>query len=197
MNTLRATINRLKAMTSNPTSPASEPSEERVLEHEIDALVDEIERMAGDPLFRGRPLRDTSAWIDKATGVPPLSPIDLQPSDLAGVEILEGRFESTNERLVGMFEESRRGAHRGVDWNPQVIYGLRAELGVAPISSPVLPMMLNRMRHNLNDLRAQIRDAGLAGKTADETREQILATVNVSVGAQANTSDRVVQTLLG
>lgn len=196
MNTLKATIGRLCELSSSSTQGVVEPSAPQPQDQELEVLVSEIERMAGDALYRGRPLGQTALWMDASTGVPVPGSEAVPPSDLSGVEILEGRFESTNDRLVGMFEETRRGQMRAVAWNPHVIHGLRAELAATPLSPPIIPLVLRRMKPGSFDLGTQIRDRGYAGQTADLTREQILSTANISVETQANTSDRVVESLL-
>lgn len=193
MNTLHHTIRRLQSLSIR--SPRMDAPAEGGLE----ALVAEIEHLASEPLFKGRPTGPTgfqSEWqraqANATSGLPDGLP--LTPSELVGVEVLEGRFESTNDRLVGVYEEPRMRSV-GLDWSPQVLKELLTGHPVTPLTTPIMPFALTNARARLYQAGGQLGDEPEAREAAEQLRFQILAMIAASVGAQANTSERVVSML--
>jgi len=192
MNTLKSTINRLQELSYQQEGASADVRSEK--NPRIGALVGEIERMTREPLFRGRSLGEIAPMDEPAEKVVVESALDFR--DMRGIEVLEGRFESTNDHLVGVFEEPRNVWRRRTDWSSSVLHGLRTELAVAPMSIPIVPFTLRQSGGSRYDLQTQLRDHRAAGETADATRDQILAMIHTSVGAQANTLGRAVQSLV-
>lgn len=165
----------------------------------MEDLVAEIEQLAKEPLFKGNPTGPTgfqSEWLRDKNPVPMGMPegLPLTPADLVGVEVLEGRFESTNDRLIGVYEEPRMRA-AGLEWSPQVLRELLAGQTVSPLTAPIMPFALTQGRAKLYQAGGQLGDELEAKMAAEQLRFQILAMMAAAVGAQANTSERVVSML--
>lgn len=196
MNTLRNTVLRLQHLSVQAGVTSAEPGvprEENTAR--LDALVAEMEHMASDPLFMGRPLGQAgfqTEWVgespSRVVGLP------LDPADMIGVEILSGRFESTNDRLQGVYEDRQMRA-AGLEWSPGFIRELLGGHVATPSVAPMTPFSLSVARGRSAHTGMQFPGNSAANEAAEQVREQIVARVASSFGAQANTPDRIVRML--
>lgn len=196
MNTLRNTVLRLQHLSVQAGVTPPEPGAPRE-EHaaRLEALVAEMEHLASDPLFMGRPLGQAgfqTEWMGESQ--PRAAGLPLDPSDLIGVEILSGRFESTNDRLQGVYEDRQMRA-AGLEWSPGFVRELLAGQAGTQAVAPITPFSLSVVRGRSAHSGMQLPGSSAANEAAEHVREQIVARVASSFGAQANTPDRIVRML--
>jgi flagellin len=181
-------IRELAVQSANATNSSSDRAS---LQAEVDQLLAEIDRVAGQTQFNGTLLLDgsfTSAQFQ----------VGANATDIITVT---STVDATAETLgVDTVDISTVGgataALTAVDGALDDVSGFRAEFGAIQNRFESVIANLSTAVENLSASRSRILDADFAAETAALTRAQILQQAGVSVLAQANASPQSVLQLL-
>lgn len=197
MDTLSATIGLLRKATSQSMEKMFQNQTVVETAEDLSSISGEIERMAETALYLGSPLEHLSSRKNAFIMQEDLLESKNFPiQDHVGLEILEGRFESTNEKPVSSFSTTSQSQRfPTVDWNKNAISNLKAEFaasrlgGVSFLSETrVLPKFVD-----ISPVNVAIEPAMVL---ADRIQKNIVARSRMSMNVQANTSKKIVKTLL-
>lgn len=184
MVTLQSTVRQLKELSIRPSlSGALDVPDARRGE-----LLSTLERQAAAPLFLGRAVAQAAIRPRRRREPVPFS-ATIDPGSLEGIEVLEGRFESTNERSLDAFLHPLEGIEQP-RWEEPVLpwtahsqsvepFGERALGGQAREPAPVPSGLLKALE--------------LVSAVIEAIAEHKLEALRV----HENTSERIVRGLTG
>ncbi|TAK54334.1 MAG: flagellin FliC [Gammaproteobacteria bacterium] len=182
-------IRELAVQSANATNSASDRAS---LQAEVDQLIEEIDRVAGQTSFNGTALLDgsfTSAVFqvgaNEGETITVSVTVDATTATL-GVDVAD---IATDETTAG-------AAITLVDAALDDINAARAEFGAIQNRFESVITNLSTAAENLTASRSRIRDADFAAETAALTRSQILQQAGVAILAQANAAPQLVLGLL-
>lgn len=184
MVTLQSTVRQLKELSIRPSlSGALDMPEARREE-----LLSTLERQASAPLFLGRAVAQAAIRSRRRREVVPFdAPID--PGSLEGIEVLEGRFESTNERSVDAFLHPLEGIEQP-RWEEPVLPWAAHSHGVEPLVERALG---GQAREPVPVPTGLLKALELAAAVIEKISEHKLEALRV----HENTSERIVRALTG
>jgi flagellin len=182
-------IRELAVQSANATNSASDRAS---LQAEVDQLIEEIDRVAGQTSFNGTALLDgsfTSAVFqvgaNEGETITVAVVVDATTATL-GVDVAD---IATDETTAG-------AAITLVDAALDDINAARADFGAIQNRFESVITNLSTAAENLTASRSRIRDADFAAETAALTRSQILQQAGVAILAQANAAPQLVLGLL-
>lgn len=182
-------MNTLAVRADNDVTIAAGSEELQALQDESDALVSEIDRIAGYAQFNGVNLLDGSISGNLQVG-PSASADNSISVNLAAVS-------STSLSVNGLTLGDGGAAITAITAAIDSLGATRGDLGVAMNRLEHTIVNLDVMIENTTAAESQIRDVDMAAEISNFTRLQILQQSGTSMLAQANAQPQAVLSLLG
>ncbi len=184
-------LTRMRELAVQSANGTLTTEDRTTLNTEFQALVDEIDRVAGETSFNGVNLLDGStATIDIQVGIDAgqIITMDLTDTDAAALSI---------GSLVVTSAASASTALAAIDTALDTVSTARGGLGadMNRLSSAIASIA--NTRENLSAAESRIRDVDVASETSDLTRNSIMQQAAVSVLSQANVQPQLALQLLG
>ncbi len=189
LNELNSNLIRMRELAIQASNGTLNTGDRAVLNVEFAALVEEIDRVAGQATFNGVTL------FDGSTGT-----LAIQVGTESG-ETIDITLEDLTVGTLGISTDittstNAQAALDLIDSAVDEVSTLRGNLGAAQnrISSTIRSIAI--ASENLSAAESRIRDVDVAAETADLTRNSILQQAAVSVLAQANVQPQIALSLL-
>jgi flagellin len=190
LNELNGNLVRMRELAIQASNGTLNTGDRAVIDAEFQALVEEIDRVAGQTTFNGVALLDGST-----------TSLSIQVGTESG-ETIDVTFEDVTAATLGVNVDVTTSANAQtaldlIDTAIDTVSGFRGDLGAAQnrISSTI--RSIANVAENLSAAESRIRDVDVAAETADLTRNSILQQAAVSVLAQANVQPQLALSLLG
>jgi flagellin len=160
-----------------------------VIDTEFQALLEEVDRTAGETSFNGVQLLDTTADIDIQVGLDSGDTIAIETQDVTTATLgIDG------EDLTSTTNAS--DALALIDDAINSVNTSRGSLGASVNRLSSTFRTIQNTREGLSAAESRIRDVDVAQETADLTRNSILQQAAVSILAQANTQPQLALSLI-
>lgn len=183
-------LNRLRELAISAANGTYSDDDRALLDEEAQALVAEIDRIAGDIEFNGVVLLDgTTTSLDIQVG--------KNDGDIIQVDLVDVTSETLGVDDVDL--TSADDASDSLDVIDDALTDLmssRAQIGAFQSRLQSAYASIQVARENLAAAESRIRDVDVAAETADMTRNSILQQAAVSVLAQANVQPQLALLLL-
>ena len=188
-----ANLGRMRELAIQASNGTLNTGDRQALDAEFQALIAEIDRVAGQTDFNGISLLDGSnGSVTFQVGTESGETITVSLADMSesGLSLNGGTFDLTTVTNAS-------AALATIDTAIDSVTGFRGDLGAIQnrLSSAVRSISSNR--ENLSGAESRIRDVDVARETADLTRNSILQQAATSILAQANVQPQLALSLLG
>src|SRR5262245_41839444 len=187
---LNGNLVRMRELAIQSSNGTLNSGDRAVLDSEFQALVEEIDRVAGQTTFNGVNLLDGSA-----------STLSIQVGTESG-ETIDITFDDMTAATLGVDTDitdvtNAQAALDLIDTAIDTVSGLRGSLGAQQNRIQSTVRSIANVAENLSGAESRIRDVDVAAETADLTRNSIMQQAAVSVLAQANVQPQLALSLLG
>ena len=190
LNELNGNLVRMRELAVQSSNGTLNSGDRAILDTEFQALVSEIDRVAGQTTFNGVNLLDGSA-----------TSLSIQVGSESGETIGVSLGDMTASTLgVATDVTNVTNAQAALDLIDTAIDSvstLRGSLGAAQNRIQSTVRSIANVAENLTGAESRIRDVDVATETADLTRNSIMQQAAVSVLAQANVQPHLALSLLG
>ncbi len=187
-------LQRIRQLAVQSNNGVNDGADQTALKQEIDALKEEIDRIASDTEFNGVALLDGNYGADFQVGA--------EGGQSINVTIDSGTattgFNSTDLAIAG--DVTTGGADAlitEVDAALERVGAARAEMGATQNRFESSIRNLSNISENVSAARSRIKDADFATETANLSKNQILQQASTTVLAQANQRPQAALSLLG
>lgn len=180
-------LGRLRELAIQSANGTLSPSDRLTLDAEYQAIIEEINRVAGETNFNGVQLLNDTTPLDIQVGISQNEVIPVTPVDVTVATATLGVI--TDPGLAS-------GELSVIDGVIDSVNIARGELGAAQNRLQSAFASIQNVRENLSAAESRIRDVDVAAETADLTRNTILQQAATSVLAQANTQPQIALSLL-
>ncbi|WP_018983445.1 flagellin N-terminal helical domain-containing protein [Salinimonas chungwhensis] len=187
-------LQRIRQLAVQSNNGVNDGADQTALKQEIDALKEEIDRIASDTEFNGVALLDGNYGADFQVGA--------EGGQSINVTIDSGTattgFNSTDLGIAG--DVTTGGADAlitEVDAALERVGAARAEMGATQNRFESSIRNLSNISENVSAARSRIKDADFATETANLSKNQILQQASTTVLAQANQRPQAALSLLG
>jgi flagellin len=178
-----AALQRMRELAVQAASDTNDAGDRAALDAEYQQLLEELDDIARQTLFNGRPL-----LYDPAGGDPPRLTIQFGPDagdtfelDIGGVTPASLGVSGTHVRTRAAASDTLNSLDGAVDR----ISGERASLGAVQAWMDRNISNLGMLAENLTEADSRIRDADIADEATRLTRAHLLAHISVAMTAQA------------
>jgi len=191
MGEISNNLSRMRELAVQAANGTLTTTDRATLDTEFQALLTEIDRVAGDTSFNGVNLLDGST-----------SSLSVQVGIDSGDTIAVGLADSTTTALgiggLGVTTTTlASSALATIDTAINSVSTNRGALGAVQNRLNSVISSISNTRENLSAAESRIRDVDVAAETADLTRNSILQQAALSVLAQANVQPQLALSLLG
>lgn len=191
LNEVSNILGRMRELAMQSANGTLSDTDRATLNTEYGALVEEIDRVAGQTAFNNIQLLDgTTSSVNIQVGINQNETITIDNQDT----------QASTLGIASSGVDSVTGANDALgllDAAIDTINTARGNLGAAQNRlQSALASILN-VRENLSAAESRIRDVDVAAETADLTRNSILQQAATSVLAQANVQPQLALSLLG
>jgi flagellin len=196
LNEVSSILIRMRELAMQSASDGISDTERSYLETELDALVEEIDRISLSTEFNNQKLLNGSL---SASGLEFQVGIRNTANDRISVTVGSATSTALGINATALTISGKAFAQSGldsIDSAIQVVSNVRATLGAMGNRLNSTIANLSIASENLSAANSRIRDVDVAVETSNLTRAQILMQAGVSVLAQANAVPQVALTLL-
>lgn len=183
-------LTRMRELSIQAANGTLSSADRATIDTEVQALIDELDRVADSAEFNGVNLLDGSATT-----------ASIQVGINAN-ETIDVVLEDVNTTVLGVdtvTTDTAANANLAIadlDAAIEVLNTTRGALGAAQNRLTSAYASIQNQRENLAAAESRIRDVDVASETADLTRNSIMQQAAVSVLAQANIQPQIALTLL-
>ena len=180
-------LGRLRELAIQSANGTLSASDRQTLDSEYQAIISEIDRVAGETNFNGVQLLNDTTALDIQVGIASGEVIQVTPVDV-----------TTSTATLGNILDpaAASGALPVIDTAIDAVNIARGDLGAAQNRLQSAFASIQNVRENLSAAESRIRDVDVAAETADLTRNTILQQAATSVLSQANTQPQIALSLL-
>ncbi len=192
LNEATTSLARMRELAISAANGTLNDGDRATLDSEFQALILEIDRIAGATTFNGVNLLNTaSGTVDIQIGTESGETITLNLTDTtsSSLGLTASTFNITNVSNATL-------ALSVIDTAIGSVTGARGDLGAAQNRLESAIRSLRNAEQNLSAAESRIRDVDVARETADLTRNTILQQASVSVLSQANLQPQIALSLL-
>ena len=185
-------LGRLRELAVQSANGTLSSADRTTLDAEYQAILSEIDRVAGETTFNSVQLLDNADTIDIQVG--------LDSGDTIGVDTVD--ITTTGGGAIASLGDISSAANAStelaaIDTAIDEITSTRGDLGAAQNRLQSTFASIQNVRENLSAAESRIRDVDVAAETADLTRNSILQQAATSVLSQANVQPQLALSLLG
>jgi len=190
LNEVSNNLTRMRELAIQAANGTLSTDDRAVIDTEFQALVEEIDRIAGETTFNGVALLNATADVDIQVG--------LDSGDIIAVST-----QNVTTTTLGIDAEDTTSATNASDALALIddainsVNTSRGALGASVNRLNSTFRSIQNTREGLSAAESRIRDVDVAMETADLTRNSILQQAAVSILAQANQQPQLALTLLG
>ena len=185
-------LGRMRELAMQSANGTLDANDRATIQAEVDALIEEVDRIGADTEFNGVKLLDGSegtvgiqVGLDSGQNIAIDLGTDLQAAAL-GVNVVDLSTQGGAETALGL-----------IDTAIEDVNGARGDQGAVQNRLQSSIRSIQSVRENLSSAESRIRDVDVAFETADMTRNSILQQAATSVLAQANSQPQLALNLLG
>ena len=191
LNEVSNLLGRMRELAIQASNGTLNQNDRDIIDVEYQAIIEEIDRVAGETNFNENQLIDNSSSIRIQVGLDSddsivISNVDATASGLGGFGSVDG---SGTSNAVGELS--------AIDAAIETLSTARGDLGAVQNRLQSAYSSIQNVRENLSAAESRIRDVDVAMETADLTRNSILQQASTSVLAQANAQPQLALSLLG
>lgn len=184
-------LTRMRELAMQSANGTLTTEDRTTLNTEFQALVDEIDRVAGETSFNGVSLLDGStATIDIQVGIDSGQTITMNLTDTDATSLGISALSVTSVINAS-------AALGTIDTALDTVSTARGGLGASMNRLSSAIASIANTRENLSAAESRIRDVDVASETSDLTRNSIMQQAAVSVLSQANVQPQLALQLLG
>ena len=182
-------LSRMRELAVQASNGTLTTTDRATLDTEFQALITEVDRVAGDTAFNGVSLLDgTTASVDIQVGV--------DSGDVIAVALAD-----TTAATLGLTGDVTTAANAGtaltaIDAAIDTVSTARGSLGASQNRLGSAISSISSTRENLSAAESRIRDVDVAMETADLTRNTIMQQAATSILSQANVQPQLALSLL-
>jgi flagellin len=189
LNEVSNNLVRMRELAVQAANGTLSTDDRAVIDTEFQALLEEVDRTAGETSFNGVQLLDTTADIDIQVGLDSGDTIAIETQDVTTATLgIDG------EDLTSTTNAS--DALALIDDAINSVNTSRGSLGASVNRLSSTFRTIQNTREGLSAAESRIRDVDVAQETADLTRNSILQQAAVSILAQANTQPQLALSLI-
>ncbi|MFN0244933.1 MAG: flagellin [Planctomycetota bacterium] len=183
-------LNRMRELAIQASNGTLSSADRATVDTEVQALIEELDRIADSANFNGVNLLDGTATT-----------VSIQVG-IDATEVIDISLENTTANNLGVDTVTTDTAANAslalaeIDAAVETLNTTRGALGAAQNRLTSSYTSIQNARENLSAAESRIRDVDVAMETADLTRNSILQQAAVSVLQQANTQPQIALTLL-
>ncbi|MDS1141179.1 flagellin [Pusillimonas sp. SM2304] len=194
LNEINNNLQRIRELAVQAANDTNQTTDRQSIQDEIDARLEEIDRIAGGAEFNGTKLLNASGTLSIQVGANATSNdvIEISTVDATVATLISGGAAAIS---VSGFANAT-AAIGLIDTALQTVDAARSDLGVIQNRFESTISNLNNTITNLSASRSRIEDADYAVEVSNMTRAQILQQAGTSVLAQANQVPQTVLSLL-
>jgi flagellin len=183
-------LTRMRELAVQSANGTLTTTDRATLDTEFQALISEVDRIAGQTTFNGVALLDgTATGLSVQVGINASETIAVSLQDATSSTLAIGTLDVTNVT-------NANSAITAIDSAIDTVSQARGDLGAAQNRLTSTIASITNTRENLSSAESRIRDVDVALETSDLTRNSILQQAAVSVLAQANTQPQLALSLL-
>lgn len=205
MDEITTMLQRMRTLAQQSANGSNGTDDRTALQTEVNALSDEIDRIAGQTTFGGMKLLDgsNSKSFDFQVGAEANQTISFKLTaafTIGGMAKVAGTTATfaSGAGKINISKASMAQAVLGsVDKMIKVVDSKRAELGAVQNRLDSTVRNQSSIAENVSAARARIRDADFATETANMTQKNILQQAASTVLSQANQRPQAALSLLG
>ncbi len=198
LNQSGESLSRMRELAIQSANGTLSDEDREHINSEMNALKEEINRVAGTTEFNGTKLLDGSAGgipIQTGTGAESSDRIQL---DIGAMDTSNlGTASATVDSVTTSTASGARHALSTIDAAISDISATRADLGAKQNALNMQRLNLANQRENLTAANSRIRDLDVAAETAQLVKNQILMQSGTAVAAQANQLPGMALSLIG
>jgi flagellin len=183
-------LHRMRELAMQSASDGVTDTQRGYIDTEVDELLAEIDRIAGDTEYNGTALLDGTLDADFQVG--------LDSGDTINVALATA-MDSTGLAINAVDLSTKAGADGAlatIDTAVSTLSETRAELGAKENRLDVVQNNISITHENLSAANARIRETDVASEMANMTKHQILMQAGTAMLAQANSLPQVALSLL-
>ena len=186
-------LQRIRVLAIQSQNGINTASDRAALQKEVEALKEELTRVADDSQFNGVDILDGTFNADFLVGANSNQSIGINLSKTGGYGY-DGLFSTFNLSVSSFANASVALAK--IDGALSTINDKRADLGAIQNRFESTIRNLANISENVSSARSRIRDTDFAAETAELTRSQIIQQASSTILAQANQRPQAALSLL-
>ncbi len=184
-------LTRMRELAMQAANGTLSGPDRATLDTEFQALISEIDRVAGQTTFNGVSLLDGGvASVSIQVGTNAAETIDVSLADATATTLAIDTLDVTTAATAST-------GLAAIDAAIDTVSTARGELGASMNRLSSAISSIANTRENLSAAESRIRDVDVASETSDLTRNSILQQAAVSVLSQANVQPQLALSLLG
>ena len=201
LNQINDNLLRIRELASQGANDTNSDTDRASIQEEINARVDEIDRIAGSTEFNGKALLDGSLSelnIQVGANTDDGDSLKIQLTDATSTSLIVDDSDAAVDLKAGAVDDfaTAQSTIDAVDNALEKVDSARSGLGSTQNRFESVIGNLQTSEANLTEARSRIEDADYAVEVAAMSRAQILQQAGTSVLAQANQSPQTVLSLL-
>ncbi len=190
LNEVSNNLVRMRELALQASNGTVSTDDQAIIDVEFQALVEEIDRIAGNTEFNGISLLNAGGDIDIQVGLDSGDTITIAENDVTAATLAIDTLDTTDATNAS-------AALASIDTAINSVSTARGNLGAATNRLSSSFRSIQNTREGLSAAESRIRDVDVAMETADLTRNTILQQAAVSVLGQANVQPQLALRLLG
>jgi len=184
-------LQRMRELAIQSANDTNSAADRTSLNAEVDQLISELDRIAGNTTFNGRGLLNGST-----SGA--LFQVGAEAGQTISITIGDAYASTLVVSDVTVSTQAHANSAIGlIDTAITTIDGIRGNLGAVQNRFESTIANLSNVSENLSAARSRILDADIAQETSNMTKYNILQQAGVSILAQANQAPQLALSLLG
>jgi len=191
LNEVSNILTRMRELAIQAANGTLAQEDRDTIDVEVQALIEEIDRIAGTTEFNGVSLLNGASTIDIQVG------IDSGANEVIGIDTVDVQTSALFTAAIDVTSVGGANSALAVlDGGIDIINTTRGDLGAAENRMQSALASILNARENLSAAESRIRDVDVAAETADLTRNSIMQQASVSVLQQANAQPQIALSLL-
>lgn len=194
MNEVSNILGRMRELAIQASNGTLNDNDRGIIDVEYQALIEEIDRVAGDSVFNEVPLLDSSTSLPIQVGINVSQTITVNTVDATAAGLTAS---SSAGAFADVLSTSAATAELAtIDDAIRILNTTRGDLGAVQNRLQSAFASIQNARENLSASESRIRDVDVAAETADLTRNSIMQQAATSMLAQANVQPQLALSLL-
>lgn len=189
MNEIVNMMQRMRELAVQSASGTLAGGDRANLQTEVDALIDQIDDVAGKTNFNGVALLNTAGPVSIQTGIASGDTVDIDLADVTSTGLSIDAVDISTAAGAGT-------ALTALDTALNTITTAQAGLGASQNRLQATVSSLVNRATNLSEARSRIQDANFSEESTNLAKAQILAQASTAMLAQANQSQQGVLSLI-